>query len=186
MPDGKTHHAYNLKNTPYVLGVFAILGLTVATVLGSHYLDAALVFVGQCVGVLLLSRWIDPDLDQLGLTSAEGRLLNDFKIIKGRSRSLPFRVFKKTVNELGGWIGFLIAWWAMPYAYIMRYFGGHRGLSHVHIVGTITRVVWMFWPLVYLWWWFYFPYFEIITPLLLGAFTGLCAIDSLHIHLDRR
>jgi hypothetical protein len=142
-----------------------------------------IMIVGYFVGLLFISRWCDPDLDQLGMTAAEGRALNDLRKVKIPRKGLR-RYLRLFLRELGGLIGFAWVWWMMPYAYFMRYFGGHRGLSHTYIMGTITRVLWAFWPLYVAWWWYYMPYHAYVLPFALGCFLGLCVMDAFHIWLD--
>jgi len=129
-------------------------------------------YVGYLCGIFI-SRWIDPDSDLMGMTESEGRLMNEWRITKFRF-----------IQELGGAFGFLIVWWMLPYAYIMRFFGGHRGLSHVYVLGTLTRVLWLLVPIALVWWWYYWSYPEFVTPWLIGVFIGLSIMDSLHVWLD--
>ena len=85
-----------------------------------------------------------------------------------------------------GCLGFLAAWWMMPYAYIMRFFGGHRGLAHVHVIGTLTRVVWVgLLPALFFWLAeVSFPFQTLLFVFLIGTVLGLMLADSVHILLD--
>ena len=179
MPDGKTHRAFNKRYTPFAL-MLGGMGLLMALPAGLQF--AGLFAVGYLVGLLLLSRWCDPDLDQLGMTAAEGRAMNDLRKVRIPRKGLR-RYLRLFLREVGGWIGFLWVWWMMPYAYIMRYFGGHRGLSHTYIIGTVTRVVWAFWPLYVAWWWYYYPWIGLVLPSALGCFLGLCVMGAVSILL---
>ena len=64
----------------------------------------------------LLGYYIDPDLDQVGMSSVEGRLLNDFKLAGA----------------------FIVAFW-IPYGYLSK----HRGISHFPFIGTAIRWLYM-------------------------------------------
>lgn len=167
MPSGEIHLRFNRRSSP----VFVILG-ALMLVFGE---PGILAFVGYLFGLLFVSRYIDPDADQLGLTQAEGRAMREWKITR-----------VKPIQEIGGCLGFLLVWWMFPYAYIMKYFGGHRGLSHVPIIGTISRLIWLFSPLFFAWWWYYYPWQSYVVPFGIGLFCGLSVADVLHIFLDFR
>ena len=129
MPDGATHLAYlEHRRTPVLLLASPLVGLGLNGDL--PWWIGILTYVGYYVGYSYLSRYLDPDSDQLSLTSSEGRLMRELGIL-----------------------GFLVVWWMLPYAYIMKWFGGHRGLAHVHILGTMTRVLWAFCPALWAWHW---------------------------------
>ena len=70
-----------------------------------------------------------------------------------------------------------------PYSYLFR----HRGMSHLPLIGTLTRVLWllgMIWLTFALLDWT-FPPLEIWeNPLLWFAIGGLAASDLLHVFLD--
>jgi hypothetical protein len=134
-----------------------------------------LVYMGYVCGILWVSRYIDPDADLLGMTESEGRLMREWKF-----------THNKVIQEVGGCIGFVVVWWMLPYAYIMKFFGGHRGLSHTHVLGTLTRVLWILWPVAFVWWWYYMPWAEFIIPFVCGITGGLIVTDSMHIYLDNR
>lgn len=170
MPDGQTHNTYRLKFSP--VAIFLSVPVTWITMLIMNYFQVDLVmmltttllsFVGYFVGYLLFAKYIDPDADLLGITSSEWRAMRDL-----------------------GVLGFLIVWWMMPYAYIMKWFGGHRGISHIHIVGTLTRVLWLAWLPA----WLLFKQDVSLglytTSFFLGVFLGLSLADSVHIFLDNR
>lgn len=60
-------------------------------------------------------------------------------------------------------------WWKI-YAQIFK----HRGLSHIPIVGTLLRLLWLGWPI----------FLTILEPKLLWLWGGLLVADIAHIILD--
>ena len=87
----------------------------------------------------------------------------------------------RTFAERGGLGGSFLFYWSKPYGWMFR----HRGISHEHFVGTITRVLimglWLL-PLVPLivfgvdW--------KIVAPYSAWVFLGLTVADSMHIAAD--
>ena len=85
----------------------------------------------------------------------------------------------QSMAALGG--GYFLFYWSKPYGWMFR----HRGISHEHFVGTITRVLimglWLL-PLVPLivfgvdW--------KIVVPYTAWVFLGLTVADSMHIAAD--
>jgi uncharacterized metal-binding protein len=162
MPDGATHRAATIKMTPLVIMSAALIPVITSYLFNDHleYIIATtLSFVGYLVGYLFISAFIDPDADQISITSSEGRLMRKF-----------------------GVFGFAVVWWFMPYGYFFK----HRGVAHWHIIGTITRVVWAFWVPVtwYLLSGYTFPYMPFVYLFLASMFVGLALADSLHILMD--
>lgn len=152
MPSGKVHDRI------WKISLFPVLVFNVV-VLGSlsFYIRSSspMAFI---IGYLLGS-FIEPDLDQLAITTSEGRLLRWFK-------------------DLGALVIGYFTW----YAYRFK----HRGISHYPIVGTATRWMWIMTPLMIIWviggdyenfeiykngwfWW---------------MFLGNCFSDLLHIGAD--
>lgn len=162
MPDGATHRKATLRTTPFV-----IMSATLIPVIMGYLYDndvlfiiaTTLSFVGYLVGYLVVSAFIDPDADQISLTSSEGRLMRRF-----------------------GVFGFAVVWWFMPYGYFFK----HRGVAHWHIIGTLTRVAWALWLPVtwYLLSGYTFPYLPFVYMFLVSMFVGLTLADSLHIWMD--
>lgn len=69
-----------------------------------------------------------------------------------------------------------------PYSYFFR----HRGISHMPLIGTITRVVWLlafFWLIYFAIGWA-FPQLNWDEPLLWFAIGGLAVADLIHVLLD--
>lgn len=110
-----------------------------------------------CVGCLL-GIPIGPDLDQEGISAAE------WKIIKW---------------TLGLGFLWLMFWW--PYALIHS----HRGVSHIPIVGTLGRLLYMAILLIIIWLILGCKPLPVIDPWLLkGLVAGLILSDILHWVMD--
>ena len=172
MPSGKIHRQH-IKSMSVIASAFGLVVVFLLVVLINPYitdqnlvstsLGGLLVLVGYNVGYFWASRYLDPDADQLSLTASEGRLMRE-----------------------AGCLGFLVVWWMLPYAYIMKYFGGHRGLAHWHVIGTLTRALWVAWvpALIYIWSGLTISFYPLILAFLVGILCGLMVADSLHIWLD--
>jgi len=144
----------------------ALLICTLLTMLLSkNMLIGAAMIMGYFLG-----RYISPDLDLIGITSDEGRMMRELKVL-----------------------GLLISMWFMPYAYIMRFVGigkrGHRNFfSHYPVISTFIRFLWLFAPLVVgITYWkpelFYDQYLQVVT---VGLFFGLTYADTIHYLADMR
>lgn len=97
----------------------------------------------------LLALWVNPDMDLRTKTTGDMRLA---------------RVYI---------IGNLLVRWSNAYASVFK----HRGVSHVFVIGTITRWLWFF-P---------FPIISILIggpEITLAALAGNCVADAIHIALD--
>jgi len=113
---------------------------------------------------ILFGVFMDPDLDLPGKTMSEARM----------------RQVNPVLGQLWYWF-----WW--PYAKMSH----HRGISHVPVLGTGIRVVYLLWvPLL-----LYvillagsvsmYPEFVVVMiGLAVSAFTGLCIADGVHIAYD--
>lgn len=167
MPDGVHHHRVWRRNWLWVppLSVLAYglvdpIKLTyTCTDLGcfSGNLFVSLgVFLGYGMG-----RYIDPDLDQMGTTAAEGRMVNEIPILGV----------------------FLYGHWA-TYGAIFR--KKHRSfLTHFPLVSTGIRLFYQFYGIFLIlslknW---IFPW---ILHLFIGIFIGLSFADFLHWKEDKR
>lgn len=103
-----------------------------------------------------LGAFFDPDLDQLTITSAEGRIVNDFKIL-----------------------GYIIVGYTTIYGAIFRRY--HRSfITHFPGVSTAIRLVYLFW-----WLYFAIDIlydYEIMVGI--GVWIGLSIADLIHFVLD--
>jgi uncharacterized metal-binding protein len=111
--------------------------------------------IGMFVGYEL-GRWIDPDMDQIGITSSEGRVVNDFKIL-----------------------GYFIIGYTTIYGAIFRRY--HRSfITHFPGVSTAIRLVYLFW-----WLYFTIDIlydYQIMVGI--GVWAGLSIADLIHYVLD--
>ncbi len=112
------------------------------------------VSIGVMLGYLL-GAIIDPDLDQIGITRAEGRMLK-----------IPI-------------IGYLlVAYWTIYGAIFRKH---HRSFwTHGFIVSTVIRFIYQFW-----WILLFKEIDMVVWPILGGMFIGLNASDSIHIWADK-
>jgi len=112
--------------------------------------------LGTGIGYFL-GQFIDPDLDLVGITSSEGRMLRKIPVLGSVS----------------------VAYWTMYGAAFRRL---HRSKwTHSYVFSTLLRFLYGFWPLYFLHYtavWFLWVVF--------GMFVGLCVSDALHIYLDKR
>ncbi len=109
----------------------------------------------------LLGYYIDPDLDQANITSAEWRIMRDLHIL-----------------------GSIIVAWFMPYGRLMK----HRSfMSHFPVVSTSIRYAWLLaFPLFSVPMWYTTPgILPSYWPVLLGIFLGLSIADGIHYTADR-
>lgn len=153
MPDGKTHYKYYSRvGYPLLLAI-----------------DLPLMFLNWkvAIGDLLgyfLHLFVDPDLDQIGISRAEGRLMQT--------------------------LGFFAAPWIMywvPYALLFP----HRGFgSHSPIISTLIRLGYLLiTPTILIYssgnpWWEEWWMTFLKSEVLLGIFIGLSRADFIHIWLD--
>lgn len=144
MPSGRTHAKIWLYGAPVAIAIAAHNVMTSPTPAA-----AAGIIAGYTLG-----RWIDPDLDQFGITSAEWRAVRELRFL-----------------------GVLIAMYFMPYAYLVP----HRSfISHAPVIGTAIRLVYMAAPwiaLAILLQWIPPDWFISGT---VGLFAGLALSDGFH------
>jgi uncharacterized metal-binding protein len=151
MPSGKVHmkiwrHAWLLP-----------ICFCAAVSIWGYPIIGALIVIGYFLG-----RWIDPDLDELGLTSSEGRMMRELKVF-----------------------GVLLTMLYLPYAYLMRFVGigrrGHRNFfSHFPVIGTAIRLAWLLMiPGLIAWHYGFQPTQDLIHGLF-GVLIGLSIADWLH------
>lgn len=156
MPGGKVH--YDLWKT--FLPLAALTGAASAALVDFY---TGVIFVIA----YWLGRYIDPDLDLIGITNAESRMMRELKIF-----------------------GVALVMWFVPYAYFMRFVGigrkGHRNFfSHFPGVSTIIRVAWMLWlPLLILWWYYPIERSVLLRDGLAALIVGLTFADLIHYLAD--
>lgn len=145
MPSGKVHH--RLWKIGWIVEGVAFMPLLL------YY---PLVAIGSAIGYFL-GQFIDPDLDLVGITSAEGRML----------RKMPF---------VGG---LFVAYWTL-YGAIFR--KQHRSFwTHSYIASTIIRFAYTFW------WLLLFKSLPVwLYSVMPGVFVGMCISDGVHIWADRK
>ena len=145
MPDGITHHFFWKLGwgctIPASFAIMPLLGLPGG--------------IGAILGYSL-GAFIDPDLDQIGTTAAEGRIVN----------ALPI-------------VGSFIYGYTSIYGSLFR--KHHRSFwTHFPVVSTAIRCMWFFW-----WIYFVVPEsYDWMFQLGWGAFIGLCIADTIHWVLD--
>lgn len=66
-----------------------------------------------------------------------------------------------------------------PYSYLFR----HRGISHMPLIGTFTRIVWLFLLFSCLGW--ISPHFQWNQPYVWFAISGVAIADLFHVLLDQ-
>lgn len=163
MSDGQTHHRVWRRN------LLLVPPLTVITYLATDGLGV-ICFTKFCLSAsviisagvptgYLMGRYIDPDLDQMGTTAAEGRLVNEIPILGH----------------------FLYGHWS-TYGSIFR--KHHRSIiTHFPVLSTIIRIIYQFYPLFILIW--AKEWFHISIPLFFfGILIGLSFADFLHWYKD--
>lgn len=180
MSDGKTHNVYYTRGWIFAL-VLAVFFLVIG--LRHGFLEGII----WCIFSLFnyfICRWIDPDLDQIGITLQEGRMLRD-------SRKLSCFV---------GFFGALwVSYWFM-YAWLIGLVGGHRSIaSHGFAIGGFIRMIYLNLLLLFVlvllalngivnWHWqnaFYNLYLDIwLAPYLITQFFNWLLADSIHLALD--
>ena len=146
MPSGKVHHRIWRKAWPLAVGVSA--GVLTA----GYPLTAAFALGGYLAGAI-----VEPDLDQVGITSSEGYVL----------------------KHLGCFGALWVAYW-LPYGKIMP----HRSfLSHFPGVSTLLRLVYLLAPAAYVVnrYALYRPW---MAQALVGVWIGLTVSDTLHFVAD--
>lgn len=109
MPDGATHHLYWKKDLPFVIAAGILL--LVVGLFKSLYLSEFAVWM---VIWYWMGRYIDPDLDLIGVTQAEGRMLRELSLLGVFLFSFTsfyaafimwvFRTFKVKGNTHRSWV----------------------------------------------------------------------------------
>lgn len=144
MPSGKTHYELWKVGWTIVPAVFMACPTNWSA-------------VGSIIGYGLIGQFVDPDLDLVGITSAEGRMM----------RKLPL---------IGG---LFVAYWTF-YGFLFR--GKHRSFwTHSLFVSTAIRFLYMFWFFWYLGWWS--PW---LVEFMTGVYFGMSTSDAIHSIADWR
>jgi uncharacterized metal-binding protein len=165
MPDGRTHH--EIWKVGWIGAAPAALAVGAGAYLYSGYIEDLFALGGGMLAGYLLGKYISPDLDLIGVTTDESRLMEDFKIV-----------------------GVVVVMIYFPYAYLMRFVGlgkhGHRNFfSHFPFVSTAIRLLWLLiLPLVLLYWLAGYTLGFYALQTLLGVFLGLGIADSYHAVAD--
>lgn len=125
-------------------------GVVIATAIGTALagFDPLITSLGSGLG-MFFGQWVEPDLDMVNRTESE-------------IRAIEANCF------LHLWV-----WYWIPYARIFS----HRGISHVPILGTVTRLVYLL-PFVYVLW-------HCSGALFNWIILGLILSDILHWLLDK-
>jgi hypothetical protein len=166
MSDGKTHHRKWRQGWIFALPLSLFVYALVDIFRPAWFCSWAGCFSGNTVytlGVLLgyaMGRYIDPDLDQMGATVADGRLVNEIPILGV----------------------FLYGHWATYGAIFRKH---HRSFwTHCPGVSTAIRIFYQFYPLFVVLWlkdWNYAFIFQIFW----GVFFGLTLADFIHFREDK-
>ena len=83
--------------------------------------------------------------------------------------------------ERGGLWGSFLYYWTKPYGWMFT----HRGISHTHVVGTITRVLFLgLWALPLVPILVFGIDWRVVTAYSAWTFLGLTLADSMHIAAD--
>lgn len=147
MSDGKTHIIWWKRMFPFSIIISLILMLF-------SPIFAIMFLIGYAIGEPFLSA----DLDQIGLTSTEGRWMRKF-----------------------GCLGVLFVMYFLPYAYIFP----HRSfLSHFPIVSDLVRIAYILLIPAILWFYFQMPVDNTVLLGLAGAVSGLSLSTLVHYILD--
>jgi hypothetical protein len=124
-----------------------------------------LLFLSSQIGIFVpfgyaLGFFIDGDLDQIGISRADGKMI----------RSV---------------IGIPLMAWFTFYAVLMKPFGGHRSLwSHTPFISTAIRIAWIILPVGGFCAYFTpFPWYEWTRPVI-GLWLGLSLADCVHYYMD--
>ncbi len=159
--DGYYHGRITLALTPFAAIVAMVLEFTQRVYSGPHDVPRFALYAAYGISGCLMGLILDPDLDQdTMMTSSE---------VRAKRILMRIPILGPIVFAL--WFG-----WFTVYGILTP----HRGISHVPVIGTITRVIWLFpiWILLYLG--------KVQIPILpaICVFAGLCISDWGHYMRD--
>ena len=176
MPLGKTHQKINLWCLPATIAAGSAL---------AWYLDGG----GPTPAALAAARQYLPDLpavlgisrDSLpwwhgALAFALGYLLSTYGVYPDQDIH-HVRIYPERRYPVWGSI---LYYWSLPYGHLFK----HRGPSHLPVVGTLTRVLFMgLWGIPVLMWFAGMQWADIAQYCAWG-FAGLAVADMVHIAAD--
>lgn len=162
-PDGQTHlklwQQFGIFATVIFLVISPVVQLlhNVLVCFGTFCMPIShFFFVGNLIGYFTVAYFIDPDADIVGMSSADGRMMNKIPIL--------------------GVV--LVAYWTVYGAIFRR---KHRSFwTHSYIFSTFLRFIYGFW------WIFPFFRELLVVYVFSGIFAGLCLSDAVHIWADRK
>lgn len=180
MPDGTTHHAYHkaaaIPFAAAVSVVSAYAGLVLYRLGGLYNAGYAIEFWFWSNFWYLSGRWFDPDLDGLGISSAEGRMLRELKLVG----ALLYGYFSLYAG---------LMYWLAGVLKLKGLFGSHRSALTHSPIGTAIRILFLDAPLALL----YLGAHQLfnvqfsngdLLVFLLSQFIGLGSADGVHVFLD--
>jgi uncharacterized membrane protein len=170
--DGATHYAYYKRGYATLPAVTAVLWLSTIFYYWEPVEQAlrSLLFASF---LYLLGRWVDPDLDQAGTSSADSRMVKEIPIL-GYFLYLYWTAYALSMSAL---------------ARLLRVSAGHLGahrtwLTHSYL-GTLIRVGYFNIPVIagLMLTGFHPP---LLSNYLAGMVIAFAYADSIHYRLDRR
>ena len=174
MPSGIIHEEYRTAFSPVVFAT-----TTVITIVATIIVKNPVPFIAG-MSLLIhygLTKYIGPDLDQMGRTKSETYLLEDFGPVIGKIIMLWWTLYAVLMHLIAITFGF-----AHP-----RY-GAHRTwLTHKVFPGTFIRMIWFNLPIIVFWYLFFdYPvaWTVYIISILLGQAGAFIIGDYIHIWLD--
>lgn len=166
MSDGRTHFALwrgGLILIPplMIMGWYITAALPLIMICSLTNCYGAQVFIALGIPLgYVLGAFIDPDMDIVGMTEAEGRLMNNLWVLGG----------------------LLVAYWTF-YGFLFR--RHHRSVwTHGPIISTAIRYCYQFWGLFI---WIYNSKQDLawLILLLIGMFIGTTLSDTIHYSADK-
>lgn len=174
MPNGIIHEKYRGAYTLPV-SISAFFGAVVISIVMKNLYP----FIPALVVIIQyrLTKYIDPDLDQVGRTKSETRMLDNFGPITGKLFQVYWTIYAGFMNTLATFFGIAHPW-----------YGAHRTwLTHSIFPGTVIRMIWFDLPFVVIWYLFFdlpVVLVPVIISVLVAQFGALAIADYIHIWLD--